>query len=136
MDNTNEQPQVPQVAPVVESDKQIKNSSEKSWLFKPGQSGNPAGRPPKEKVFTNAMEAIIKKNPKIMEAIAAKMLQMAVNGNMDAIKEMADRLEGKSVSSMDLTADKQIGVNVNIKDYAGQVASSVVSYLSQPSEEK
>ena len=130
-----QQPQITEVISDVKSDKQTNNSSEKPWLFKPGQSGNPAGRPPKEKVLTNAMLAIIKNNPKIMDAIAAKVLQMAVNGNMDAIREVGDRLEGKATSSMEFNADKQIGVNVNIQDYAGHTASSIVSYIAQPAEE-
>lgn len=60
--------------------------------WKPGQSGNPGGRP-KRKPLTDAIARIIDAvgAEKFAAAIAAK----AELGDVTAFREMADRLEGK-----------------------------------------
>ncbi len=64
----------------------------KEGQWKPGQSGNPGGRP-KRKPLTDAIARIIDAvgAEKFAAAIAAK----AELGDVTAFREMADRLEGK-----------------------------------------
>lgn len=58
-----------------------------------------AGRPPKEKSFANMLRIAVMNagqtgQPKLRE-IAEKLVDSAVEGKMDAIKEVADRIDGK-----------------------------------------
>jgi len=65
--------------------------------FQPGQSGNPAGRP-KSKPFKNALQKAINAagdDDKALTLIADALLAKAQEGDVQAIKEVADRLDGK-----------------------------------------
>ena len=59
----------------------------KANLWKPGQSGNPSGKP------MGTVTTILKgKNP---TRIADKLFSMACKGDLGAIREFMDRVEGK-----------------------------------------
>lgn len=64
--------------------------------FQPGQSGNPAGRP-KRKAFSDAllMELAQSGDPERLRKVARALIAKALDGDMPAIKELADRLDGK-----------------------------------------
>ena len=77
----------------------------KPHQFKPGQSGNPGGRP-KKKPVTEAYEQLIS-DPEVAQAIARGIIRAARKGNVRAAAEIADRVEGK------VSQD----VNLNVVDY-------------------
>lgn len=58
-----------------------------------------AGRPPKEKSFANMLNIAIKEahdeGRDKLRAVADKLVELAVSGDIQAIKEVADRLDGK-----------------------------------------
>lgn len=66
-----------------------------------------AGRPPKEKSFANMLRIAVMaadetadtKRPKL-RSIAEKLVESALEGKMDAIKEIADRLDGKPAQAI------------------------------------
>ena len=64
--------------------------------FKKGQSGNPKGRTT-EREFRRALalELKDKNNPRDLRMIARKLIELAASGDMRAIREVADRLEGR-----------------------------------------
>ena len=65
--------------------------------FKPGQSGNPNGRP-KSKPFADALKAALKAagdDSATLESVANALVVKARAGDVAAIKEIADRLDGK-----------------------------------------
>lgn len=65
--------------------------------YKPGESGNPGGRP-KAKPFADALRmeiAAAGADGKALRIVAAKLLEKAAEGDMQAIKELADRVDGK-----------------------------------------
>ena len=68
--------------------------------WKPGQSGNPKGRPP-TKLYKEALNAALRKlsesgDPaETAEQIAAAHIVRAKSGDIAAIKEFADRMDGK-----------------------------------------
>lgn len=65
-------------------------SEDTQW--KPGQSGNPNGRP-KKKPFKDALLKLIAEQGLDMAANA--LLQKALEGDVPALKELADRIDGK-----------------------------------------
>ncbi len=67
-----------------------------------------AGRPPKEKSFANmlriaAMSPGKDGEPKLRE-IAEKLVEQAIAGEGWAVKEVADRLDGKPSQALDIDA--------------------------------
>jgi hypothetical protein len=68
-------------------------------VWKPGQSGNPKGRAA-SKPWTDAIARAIKRreedDPLALEKLADKLLQRVAEGDVSAIKELGDRMEGKS----------------------------------------
>ncbi|MEJ7578653.1 MAG: DUF5681 domain-containing protein [Pyrinomonadaceae bacterium] len=75
--------------------------------FKPGQSGNPAGRP-KSITLSEAIRLQLAKKVSegsdytYAEAIAQVLCVAAVKGNVNAAREIADRTEGKPKQVLDL----------------------------------
>jgi len=57
--------------------------------FKKGQCGNPNGRPKKGETFTDIMNATIDK-----DAIVKKLEQLAMKGDITALKYICDRIDG------------------------------------------
>lgn len=66
--------------------------------WKPGQSANPGGRPAGESfaaILREALEAEHKKAPSWRHALVVKAVAMAAAGDLDALKWIADRTDGK-----------------------------------------
>lgn len=76
--------------------------------FKPGQSGNPTGRP-KSTPITDALRKALA-NPKQAEAFVKGILKEARKGNSKAFAAVADRLEGKPAQSHELTGKDGRGI--------------------------
>lgn len=79
------------------------------FCFKPGQSGNPSGRP-KRKPLTEAYAAILdkpipgdKEGHTFAEAIALAMAKEAIKGKVNAAAELADRVEGRALQQIKMT---------------------------------
>lgn len=97
--------------------------------FKPGQSGNPGGRP-KSKLLSEAYKKILEteiksgkhKGKTFAEVIAQKMAEEATKGKVQPAAEMADRVEGKprqayevKMSIMDELADRMEKARKRVK---------------------
>lgn len=95
--------------------------------YKPGQSGNPNGRPfgsqnvstvltsmlreiaPKVVIDASFIKEISKgrKKPTIAEAVAARLIYQAViNGDSKALKELLDRTEGRARQVVDIRTNE------------------------------
>ena len=78
--------------------------------FKKGQSGNPHGRPKKEYCLTDILkdqgnvEDVSTEEGKISrkQAIAQKLWSMAMDGDVQALKYVYDRIDGKPKESVNL----------------------------------
>jgi len=71
-----------------------------SGRWKPGQSGNPAGRP-KTKPFKEALQRIIEAaGPQELDRVAAALFARAQTGDVAAIREVGDRMDGKVPQSI------------------------------------
>jgi hypothetical protein len=63
--------------------------------WKPGESGNANGRPRKGHTLTDLIEARLDK-----EAFVQRVIGLAMEGNMAAIKEIFERIDGKVTQSL------------------------------------
>lgn len=78
----------------------------KANAFPPGNNANPGGRP-KTSVFRTAFLKVLDKpipgdseGRTYADAIAEKMVTEAVKGKIDAVRELADRVDGKPVQAL------------------------------------
>lgn len=83
-----------------EKQEKIRNPS---W-FKPGQSGNPNGRPLKGHSITDAFKKMLGEKPEAKEAIVNKILLAALGGDMTAAKLIWQYMDGMPAQSVDLTS--------------------------------
>jgi hypothetical protein len=76
--------------------------------FKPGQSGNPGGRPKKTPIADACRELLNKPAPddpsgrSYAELIAERLVAKAIAGDIRAAQELADRSEGKARQSIEI----------------------------------
>jgi hypothetical protein len=87
--------------------------TDKPWLFPKGQSGNPNGRPKgikmtdEEKEIKRATKELVKdyidKLAGSLPEISPILISKAMEGDIIAIKEINDRVMGKSISPIDIT---------------------------------
>jgi hypothetical protein len=67
--------------------------------WKPGESGNPKGQPHRTKIWRDAIIRAIKrrelKDPLAMEKLADKLLNAIDDGDVSAMREFGDRVDGK-----------------------------------------
>jgi hypothetical protein len=82
--------------------------------FKKGETGNPSGRPKLTKLTEALREQLTEEMPSapertVAEAIARALIRMALSGNVQAAREIADRTEGKPKQSID--------VDLQVKDW-------------------
>ncbi len=67
--------------------------------FAPGQSGNPGGRPKRDKIWQQAIIRAIKrreeKDPLAIEKLADRLLSKIDEGDVVAMREFGDRVDGK-----------------------------------------
>ncbi len=66
--------------------------------FQVGQSGNPGGRPKQAKLFRDALLRQLEKadeDGKKLDGVARALVANAVGGETAAIREIADRIDGK-----------------------------------------
>lgn len=89
--------------------------------FKPGESGNPNGRPPRDQVLTdlarNKLNDIVeiedasgeKIKVTVKEAIMDRVVMMAASGDRWAITQLWDRIEGQATQFIvgDMVNDNQ-----------------------------
>lgn len=63
-----------------------------SW--KPGQSGNPNGRPPKEFSITETIRDMMNEKPEIKKALGTKAIEMALSGDITALRLVWAYMDG------------------------------------------
>jgi hypothetical protein len=63
--------------------------------------GRPIGSVNREKPFNQALLMTLRSNPVALRRIAAKLVERAEEGELAAIREIADRLDGKPAQMID-----------------------------------
>jgi hypothetical protein len=76
-----------------------------------------------EKPFADALRMEVKAagtNHKALRVIACKLVELAMDGNLDAIKVLADRLDGKPIQQQILSGDEEAPlipiINVHLRN--------------------
>ena len=77
--------------------------------FKPGECGNPNGRPKRTKLSDALIEKLAAMMPDapeetIAEGVARVLIEKALSGDVQAIREIGDRTEGKPPRKIELDA--------------------------------
>ena len=82
--------------------------------FQPGQSGNPGGRPKGYVRFGDTLKRLLAKtdrrNKTQMEKVAERVVAMALKGDMDAIRWIADRTDGKVAQQVNVSSEQTVHV--------------------------
>jgi len=91
----------------------------KAHQFKPGQSGNPAGKPKGTFTLTAILrEQLEKDNGKLAKELIADAIAKSREGNGAIFKIIYDRMDGVQKAELDLTSGNQpikalIGVDID-----------------------
>lgn len=70
----------------------------------PGQTGNPAGRPKDSKIWQDAIKRALTRKGRglidmqAIDQVADALIDVAIMGDIAAIKELGDRLDGKATN--------------------------------------
>jgi hypothetical protein len=81
-------------------EKQVNSSRPwlKEYQFRPGQSGNPGGRPKDRSLTTRLRRALDKESPAgapFADCMVQVLVDLALGGDRRAIKDIFERVEGK-----------------------------------------
>ena len=83
--------------------------SKNSTSFKPGQSGNPNGRPKRDWTVAGLIEQAMEQEDETgvpyKKAVYEKLVKMAKDGDIQAVKEVNQRLDGMPKQSTDITTN-------------------------------
>lgn len=89
--------------------------------FQPGESGNPAGRPPGSRNLSTILKEMLEQEVLIdgekipfKDSIVKKLIKKANNGNLRAIQEIFDRMEGKAKQEMKIEGLPDPNITVNV----------------------
>lgn len=73
-----------------------------STSFKPGEVNNPNGRPPKEHSITQTIRDMMDEKPEIKKALGTKILDMALKGDITAMKTLWNYMDGMPQQDVEL----------------------------------
>ena len=88
--------------------------------FKPGQSGNPKGRPPERPLTALLRETLDANDGELIRSIVLVAVERAVAGDFRYFKEIMDRTEGKVKDQLDVTA-----ISMSVEDLPGLTAEDL-----------
>src|SRR5262249_27720519 len=102
------------------------------YAWKPGQSGNPAGRP-KARTLSEELRAKLQEqypgrdDVTYGQMLTHKLIEIAIAGDRGAIKECFDRVDGKSRQPVNL-------VDVNVDNDREAIEKIIVSVIEDHAE--
>ena len=93
--------------------------------FQPGQSGNPSGRPKNvlSKALRRKLEALESDAPDARvnaDVLTDKLFELAVAGNVEAMKMCFDRMEGRARQSISVDVDEQSRLESRLQNYLSE----------------
>lgn len=99
-----------------------------AFAFKPGQAANPAGRPKKDVCITSLVKEILETDAGkgkthaqlVAEAIITLAKDIKSKGNIPAIRELLDRIEGKVPETHKIEGDIPVSIIYKLKESEGK----------------
>ena len=97
--------------------------------FRKGQSGNPAGRPKSVTLSEAYRRELAKVDPAdgqgrtFAEVLAEQTVLKAKGGDVSALRELADRTEGKARQTVTLTTDRREQIEQAVERMVGRAAA-------------
>lgn len=85
-------------------------------VFQKGQSGNPRGRAKNQALLTPTLRQLVSKDGN-KEKIASVLVNLALAGDLDAIKIIFERLDGKVVAPVELSGPNSGPIEIEALDY-------------------
>jgi len=76
-------------------------------MWRPGQSGNPGGRPKGASLTNRLRKALDANDGQLAEVVVKVLLREAAKGKYQHLREVLDRVEGKVVQRVELNATVQ-----------------------------
>jgi len=108
----------------------------KQYQWKPGQSGNPSGRPNGSVSLAEQLKAALRRQPELAESIVRALVTEAITGNMMAIKEAFDRVDGKATETHKIEGELPIRIElVPAASVLGETEETAKISLEVPVEE-
>ena len=81
--------------------------------WKKGESGNLNGRPPKGHSITETIKAMMAERPEIKRALGQKILEMALKGDITAIKTLWNYMDGMPAQNIGLSVEEKTNFVMN-----------------------
>jgi len=82
-----------------------------STSYQSGQSGNPKGRPKREWTWSGVLQKAVEKAEEsgktVKEEVAEALIKEARKGNIQAVKELMNRMDGMPQQPTDITSGGQ-----------------------------
>lgn len=80
--------------------------------YLPGTSGNPGGRPKGSVSLVTSIRRELERRRDLgqpgLEAVAARLVDLALEGDLRAVREIGDRLDGKPTQALDVNASEPL----------------------------
>ena len=97
--------------------------------FPKGVSGNLGGRP-RKKPITEELEKLLS-DPKVAHAVAAAAIGAARRGNIKALAEIADRVEGKVSKPVEVDMSGELTANLTLIERMKRAKERLERYKAQ-----
>jgi hypothetical protein len=98
--------------------------------WKPGQSGNPGGRPKRKPLTDKLLEVL--EDPKQLEVLVRVWLKQAQKGSIMHLREILDRVEGRVALPVDVSGHVTHEMTDEEKSRAREVLARMTAYDAQP----
>lgn len=128
------------------SDKQTEKRAAPSSAWKPGQSGNPNGRPPKPLCITSQVKVMLDEPAELPEdapdfmkgwtraqLVAYNMIVASYKPIPPVLKELLERVEGKVITPIEATGKDGMPIEVTI-GARGKIADAVSRLVTRAGE--
>lgn len=89
--------------------------------FKPGQSGNPKGRPSKGYSISDMMKEMIGNNPEAKKKLGEVIMSKALEGDMVAIKTLWQYMDGMPKQTIDANIEQKEFNDEQVKRIAERI---------------
>jgi hypothetical protein len=97
-----------------ETDQPTEHGNNKGHKWKPGESGNPAGRPKKGYSITEAFKSMFEAEPNTKAQVVDVIKQKALQGDTAALKMVWEYMDGKPTQGVEVSGKDGGPIDANL----------------------